>query len=161
MPKASSRVSAALLLCRRQASHWEFLLAHPGGPFFARKDEGAWSLPKGLIEAEEEPLAAARREFREETGFDSPEAGPYAALGEVVQKGGKRVHAWAFIGDVDVTRFVSNSFELEWPPRSGKLRSFPEVDQVGFFTLEIAQQKLLSAQLPFLERALVWLASQA
>lgn len=152
-------LSAGLLLCRARESDWEFLLAHPGGPFYARKDEGVWTLPKGLIDPAEDPLAAARREFHEETGFPTPE-GPYQALGEVVQKGGKRVTAWAFVGDADLERFASNTFELEWPPRSGKLRSFPEVDRVGFFTLDAARPKLLEAQWPFLERAVAWLAAR-
>lgn len=157
MAKAAA-LSAGLLLCRRHASAWEFLLAHPGGPFYARKDDGVWTLPKGLIDAAEDPLAAARREFGEETGFPTPD-GPYQALGEVVQKGGKRVRAWAFVGDAELARFSSNTFELEWPPRSGKLRSFPEVDRVSFFTLDAARPKLLEAQWPFLERAVAWLAA--
>ena len=156
----SGLISAGLLLCRAHQGEWQFLLAHPGGPFFARKDDGAWSIPKGLIDPGEDPLCAAQREFREETGFVPPE-GPYEALGEIVQKGGKRVRAWAVVGEVDLGRFVSNSFELEWPPRSGKLRSFPEVDRVAFFDYASAVSKVLSAQGVFLERARDWLVSRA
>ena len=136
------------------------MLAHPGGPFFARKDDGIWTLPKGLIDPDEDALCAAQREFREETGFALPD-GPFQALGEVVQKGGKRVRAWAVVGDADLTRFVSNTFELEWPPRSGKLRSVPEIDRVAFFDYATACSKILSAQTAFLERARDWLASRA
>ena len=128
----------------------EVLLAHPGGPFFARKDPGAWSLPKGLIDAGEEPLAAARREFAEETSFPVPETG-FVELGEV-QQGKKRVVAWAFEGDCDPRELASNTFELEWPPRSGKRALFPEIDRVEWFALEEARSKLNPAQVPFLER---------
>ncbi|HEX6241559.1 MAG TPA: NUDIX domain-containing protein [Polyangiales bacterium] len=154
------RLSAGLLLCRANGPRWEFLLAHPGGPFFAKKDDGAWSLPKGLIDPDEDPLAAARREFSEETGLTTPD-GPYQALGEVVQKGGKRVRAWAFVADPDLTRFCSNTFELEWPPRSGKRKRFPEVDRVAFFAFDAARLKLLEAQHAFLVRAQAWLSGQA
>lgn len=153
----AQRVSAGLLVCRALAQGWEFLLAHPGGPFFAKKDAGVWTLPKGLIDAGEEPLAAALREFREETGLTPPE-GPYQALGEVVQKGGKRVHAWACVGDPDLTQFASNTFELEWPPRSGRQQRFPEIDRVAFFDDDAARLKLLPAQHAFLDRAQIWLA---
>jgi predicted NUDIX family NTP pyrophosphohydrolase len=156
----SAPISAGVLLCRAHQGHWQFLLAHPGGPFFARKDDGIWTLPKGLIDPDEDALCAAQREFREETGFALPD-GPFQALGEIVQKGGKRVLAWAVVGDAELTRFVSNTFELEWPPRSGKLRSFPEIDRVGFFDYATACSKILSAQSEFLERARSWLASRA
>lgn len=156
----AARLSAGLLLCRARGADWDFLLAHPGGPFFAKKDEGAWSLPKGLIDPDEDALVAARREFGEETGLPTPE-GPYEALGEVVQKGGKRVRAWAFIGDPDLSQFRSNTFELEWPPRSRKLQRFPEVDRVALFDFDTAWLKLLPAQQPLLERARAWLAGRA
>lgn len=156
MPK-SSKVSAGLLLYRRAGASWEFLLAHPGGPFFARKDEGAWSIPKGLVDPDEDLLAAAQREFREETGFE-PAAAGYLPLGEVRQKGGKLVHAWAFEGDCDPAALRSNSFTLEWPPRSGRTREVPEVDRVGFFDPAAAKRKLLAAQAELIDRALALLA---
>lgn len=152
----TSKVSAGLLLCRRAGESWEFLLAHPGGPFFARKDEGAWSIPKGLVDPAEDLLAAAQREFREETGFD-PRAARYLPLGEVRQKGGKVVHAWAFEGDCDPAALRSNSFVLEWPPRSGRMREVPEVDRVGFFGAEEAKRRLLAAQAELIDRALALL----
>lgn len=150
------KVSAGLLMYRRASTGWEFLLAHPGGPFFAHKDEGAWSIPKGLVDPEEELLAAAQREFREETGFD-PRAERYLALGHVVQKGGKLVHAWAFEGDCDPAALRSNTFALEWPPRSGQTRDVPEVDRAEFFGAAEAKRKLLAAQAELIERALLLL----
>lgn len=150
----SSKLSAGLLMCRRALSGWEFLLVHPGGPFFARKDEGAWSIPKGLIDPAEEPLSAAKREFEEETGF-SAEAVRYLPLGHVVQKGGKRVYAWAFEGDCDPRALRSNTFSLELPRGSGKMREVPEVDRAGFFATDEAKRKLLAAQCPFIDRALL------
>jgi predicted NUDIX family NTP pyrophosphohydrolase len=153
---ATSKVSAGLLLCRRAGDSWEFLLAHPGGPFFARKDEGAWSIPKGLVDPGEDLLAAAQREFREETGFD-PSAPRYLALGHIVQKGGKLVHAWAFEGDCDPAALRSNTFALEWPPRSGRTREVPEVDRVEFFSAAPAMRKLLPAQAELIDRALALL----
>jgi predicted NUDIX family NTP pyrophosphohydrolase len=143
--------SAGLLMYRRGASGvLEVLLAHPGGPFWRNKDEGAWTLPKGEYEAPEEPLAAARREFAEETGFDA--GGPFVPLGEVKQKSGKRVAAWAFCGDFDPAALRCNTFEMEWPPRSGKRESFPEIDRVAWFTLGEARTRLLAAQRDLLER---------
>jgi predicted NUDIX family NTP pyrophosphohydrolase len=153
----TNQVSAGLLLCRRARGGWEFLLAHPGGPFFARKDEGAWSIPKGLVDPDEDLLAAAQREFREETGFD-PSAARYLPLGEVRQKSGKVVHAWAFEGDCDPAALHSNSFALEWPPRSGRTQQVPEVDRVGFFEAGEAKRKLLAAQAELIDRALALLA---
>ncbi|AEG93483.1 NUDIX domain-containing protein [Ramlibacter tataouinensis] len=144
--------SAGLLMLRRAPQGLQVLLAHPGGPWWARRDEGAWSLPKGEVAQGEEPLAAARREFAEETGM-APE-GPFVPLGEVRQKSGKRVQAWAFVGDFDPAALRSNSFEMEWPPRSGRLQSFPEVDRVAWFGLEEARRKLLPAQQPFIDRLL-------
>jgi predicted NUDIX family NTP pyrophosphohydrolase len=126
------------------------LLVHPGGPFWARRDAGAWSIPKGEIGADEDPQTAARREFAEELGL-APD-GPLAALGEIVQKGGKRVIAFALEGDFDPATLRSNTFELEWPPRSGKHRAFPEVDRAGWFDFAAARAKILPAQLPLLDR---------
>jgi predicted NUDIX family NTP pyrophosphohydrolase len=142
--------SAGLLLFRRPAGELQVLLAHPGGPFWTRKDDGAWMLPKGELMPGEEPLAAARREFAEETGH-APE-GDFIALGEVRQAGGKRVLAWAVEGAFDPAHLRSNTFEMEWPPRSGRLQAFPEVDRVDWFTVDEARPKLLAAQRPFIER---------
>lgn len=131
----------------------EVLLVHPGGPFWAKKDAGAWSIPKGEHGEEEEPLTAARREFAEELGLPLPEGGGEPlALGEVRQKGGKVVAAWAVAGDLDPDAISSNRFELEWPPRSGRRQSFPEVDRAGWFAPDAAREKLLAGQLPLLER---------
>lgn len=145
------RTSAGLLLHRRRAQDLEVLLVHPGGPFWARKDDGAWSIPKGEYEPTEDPVAAARREFAEELGSPPPD-GPLLDLGEVTQRGGKQVRAWAVEGDLDVTTVVSNTFEMEWPPRSGERQSFPECDRADWFTLDVAVAKILGAQRPFLER---------
>ena len=144
------QTSAGLLLYRFRDGRIEVLLAHPGGPFFARKDAGVWSLPKGLIDPGEEPLAAARREFAEETSFPVPESG-FLPLGEV-QQSKKRVVAWAFEGDCAPEELASNTFELEWPPRSGKRALFPEIDRVEWFALDEARSRLNPAQVPFLER---------
>jgi len=145
-----SKVSAGLLLYRRRGGGAEVLLAHPGGPFFARKDEGAWSIPKGEVAEGEELLAAAVREFREEIGIEP--AGAFIPLGSVKQKGGKTVHAWAVEGDYDTTRPPpSNAFQLEWPPRSGKMSEFPEIDRVEFFSLETAAKKINPAQASFID----------
>ena len=128
----------------------EVLLAHPGGPYWRSKDAGAWTLPKGEFEQGEEGLACAMREFREETGcIPRP---PFTSLGEVRQNSGKRVSAWSFEGDLDPDHVDSNLFEMEWPPRSGQLRQFPEVDRVGWYGLDAARAKLLPAQVPFLDR---------
>ena len=143
--------SAGILLFRRGGDGLEVLLVHPGGPFFARKDDGSWSIPKGLYEDGEEPLAAARREFEEELGSPCP-GGDALELGEIRQKNGKRVTAWAIEGDLDAASIVSNTFELEWPPRSGNLQTFPEVDRAAWFTLDAARTKILAAQASFLDR---------
>ena len=124
---------------------------HPGGPFWAKRDEGAWSIPKGEIGPGEAPLEVARREFREELGAEPPD-GEVAALGVVRQAGGKTVHAWAVKGDFDVSALRSNSFEMEWPPRSGRRTTFPEVDRAAWFDLEAARVKVLDAQRAFLDR---------
>ncbi len=149
----SKKVSAGLLMARRCPGGWEFLLAHPGGPFFARKDAGAWSIPKGLLEGSEDLLTAARREFEEETGF-SAKAGRYWPLGHVTQAGGKVVHAFAFEGDCDPSQLRSNTFSLMWPPRSGIMREVPEIDRVAFFDPEAARSKINPAQVVFIDRAL-------
>lgn len=128
----------------------EVLLAHPGGPFWARRDLGAWSLPKGELDPGELPLAAACREFTEETGYAV--SGPFLPLGEVRQQSGKAVEAWAVEGDADPEALRCNTFEMEWPPRSGRLQAFPEVDRVAWFALDEARRRILPAQAPFLER---------
>jgi predicted NUDIX family NTP pyrophosphohydrolase len=147
----SSKRSAGILLYRRRAGLLELLLVHPGGPFWSKKDEGAWFLPKGELSEGEEPLAAARREFLEELGSQPP-AGEPVALGTVKNKSGKLIYAWALEGDLDTESVKSNTFEVEWPPRSGKMRAFPEVDRASFFALEQAATKLHAAERPFLER---------
>ncbi|HYO93792.1 MAG TPA: NUDIX domain-containing protein [Polyangiaceae bacterium] len=144
-------VSAGLLMFRRAEQGLEAFLAHPGGPFFRNKDAGAWTLPKGLHTPEETLLETARREFHEEIGL--PVTEPLLPLGEVRQRSGKIVHAWAFEGSAPID-FVpaSNTFELEWPPRSGKLQLFPEVDRARFFSLAEARIKMIAAQTAFLDR---------
>jgi len=142
--------SAGLLLFRRAPSGLEVFLVHPGGPFFAKKDLGAWTVPKGEVDEGEDPLACARREFTEETGFIA--SGNFIELGEIQQKSGKRVVAWASEGDCDPEKLVSNTCEIDWPPRSGKRLSIPEVDRGAWFSLERAQTKLIEAQHPLLER---------
>ena len=136
----------------------DVLLVHPGGPFWARKDDGAWSIPKGEVGQDEDPLAAAEREVAEELGLPVP-PGPRHPLGDVVQRGGKRVSAWAVATDLDVTSIRSNTFELEWPPRSGHRRAFPEVDRAGWFTLDAARAKILPSQAGFLDRLVDLLSS--
>jgi predicted NUDIX family NTP pyrophosphohydrolase len=146
----SGRVSAGILLWRRRGGRPEVLLAHPGGPFWAKKDHGHWTVPKGETDPGEE-LAAARREFAEETGHPLPD-GPLIHLGEITQKAGKVVIAWAVEGDLDPDVAVSNTFQMEWPPRSGTIRRFPEIDRVEWFGLDEARRRLNAAQVPFLER---------
>ena len=140
--------SAGLLLFRGHATDLEVLLGHPGGPFWQNKDDGAWSIPKGLIGADEAPLSAARREFAEETGHN-PE-GPFLPLGEAPQPGGKVVQAWAVEGDWDAALIRSNTFEMEWPPKSGRRQSFPEIDRIAYFALPAAKTKIIAYQLPLL-----------
>ncbi len=143
--------SAGLLMYRRTSDGAvQVLLAHPGGPFWRNKDEGAWTIPKGEYEPPEESLAAAQREFTEETGL--PAAPPFLSLGEIVQKSGKHIMAWAFAGDCEPARLRCNTFELEWPPRSGRRQTFPEIDRIEWFGLEEARRKLLAAQRPLLDR---------
>ena len=141
--------SAGLLMYRRRGGELQVLLAHPGGPFWARRDEGAWSIPKGELEAGEEPLAAARREFEEETGV-VPE-GPYLGLPTVEQKNRKLVHAFAFEGDCDPARIRSNTFMMELPRGSGKMVEFPEIDRAEFFSPEVARRKINPAQAALIE----------
>jgi predicted NUDIX family NTP pyrophosphohydrolase len=143
------RLSAGLLLYRVRQGAIEVLLAHPGGPLFQKKDEGAWSVPKGEPEPDEDLLAAARREFEEETGLEP--AGPFLPLSSIQQKGGKIVHAWACEGDCDVKNCKSNTFTMEWPPKSGRHREFPEIDRAEFFDLPTARRKIKSAQVPLLD----------
>lgn len=137
---------------RRASGGLEVLLAHPGGPMFARKDAGVWTIPKGEPNPDEDLESCARREFAEETGLTESIAVPLRSLGSIQQKGGKVVHAWAFEGDCDVSQLRCNTFELEWPPRSGKLQTFPEVDRFAFFDLETARVKLSPAQVALLDR---------
>jgi predicted NUDIX family NTP pyrophosphohydrolase len=138
---------------RRKNDDIEVLLAHPGGPFFARKDEGAWTIPKGEAAPEENLLTRAQIEFEEEVGIRLENVQQWIELGWIQQKGGKIVHAWAFEGDLpNGFKCNSNLFELEWPPRSGKYQNFPEVDQACFFSDNLARRKLKSTQVPFLDR---------
>jgi predicted NUDIX family NTP pyrophosphohydrolase len=144
------RSSAGLLLFRFDDGAFEVLIVHPGGPLWTRKDEGAWSIPKGEYGEGEDPAVAAAREFREELGLDPP-PGPWLDLGEIRQAGGKRVRAWALRASVDVSEVVSNTFEMEWPPHSGQLQSFPEIDRAAWVSLEEARDKLNPAQRQLLD----------
>lgn len=145
------RVSAGILLYRRSRSGLELLLAHPGGPLFARRDEGYWTIPKGEPDVDEPLIDAARREFTEETG--QPIAGgPWLELGSIVQKGGKVVHGWAVEGDLQPELARSESFEMEWPPRSGQVQAFPEIDRVAWFDPLEARRRIKAAQIPLLDR---------
>lgn len=149
------KFSAGLLMYRRAGDDIEVFLVHPGGPFFAAKDEGFWGIPKGLVEDDEPDVDAAVREFEEETGLavDLSDT-TFIPLGEVKQKSGKRVHAWAFEGDIDPAHLASNTFDMEWPPRSGRTRTFPEVDRGEWFDVVTAGLKINSAQRAFLDRLL-------
>jgi predicted NUDIX family NTP pyrophosphohydrolase len=144
-------VSAGLLLYRRRGSSLEVFLVHPGGPYWAKKDDGSWSIPKGLVDAGEDELACARREFREETGFDAPTEVPVHDLGTFRLPSGKRLHAWAIEGDCDPAALASNLFEMEWPPKSGRTASFAEVDRGGWFDRAQANAKIVSGQRPLLD----------
>ena len=153
-----AKKSAGILLFRRKGKDAEVLLVHPGGPFWAKKDKGAWSIPKGVCGEGEDPLLAARREFTEETGCSVD--GEFIALGSVKQPGGKIVTAWAVEGDVDVTTSKSNLFSLEWPPRSGQAKEFPEVDRVEWFRPAEAMEKILNGQKPLVAKLLSFLDSR-
>lgn len=143
--------SAGLLVYRMKNGRLEVLIVHPGGPFFAKKDDGIWTIPKGLYDNGENALDAAAREFEEEVGVPAPK-GTYIELGEIKRKDGKHIKAWALEGDIDEKNINSNTFELEWPPRSGKMREFPEVDRAQWLDLGSAAKKLQSAQVEFLHR---------
>lgn len=145
-----ARTSAGLLLYRHRDGRVEVFLVHPGGPFWARKDRGVWSIPKGEVEPAEDLLAAAKREFEEETGFRAE--GRFVPLRPARQPGGKVVYAWAVEGDCDPARLVSNTFTIEWPPHSGTMRSFPEIDRAAWFPLDAARERMLKGQLPFLDQ---------
>ena len=144
----TSKQSAGILLYRRN-NNLEVFLVHPGGPFWKNKDAGSWTIPKGEFTSEEPALDAAIREFREETG--SILKGPFQPLSPIRQKGGKRVYAWATIGDLDPSAIVSNTFEIEWPRNSGRMTSFPEVDKAGWFSLDAARAMINPAQIGFLQ----------
>lgn len=141
--------SAGILLYRRGSRGLEVLLVHPGGPFWKNRDAGAWTIPKGEIAEGEEAFAAARREFREETGVQPQ--GDAMALAPLQQKGGKWVHAWAIEGDCDAAAIRSNTFSMEWPPRSGRQAEFPEVDRAAWFTADEARERILASQIPFID----------
>jgi predicted NUDIX family NTP pyrophosphohydrolase len=145
-----AKKSAGLLMYRKREGRIEVLLVHPGGPFWAKKDERAWSIPKGEYSAEEDPLEAAKREFKEETGFTAE--GDFKQLKPIIQPSGKEVIAWAFEGDCDPAKCKSNTFSMEWPPHSGKQQEFPEIDKAEWFTTDVAKKKILRGQIPFLEQ---------
>jgi predicted NUDIX family NTP pyrophosphohydrolase len=147
-----AKQSAGILLYRRAGDALELLLVHPGGPFWKNKDDGAWTIPKGWTEPDEEPLDAAKREFNEETGFAVK--GPFLELGAFKQSGGKMILAWAAAGDADPVSLKSNLFEMEWPPRSGRRMQFPEVDRAGWFSLDEARRKILKGQAPIIDALL-------
>ena len=147
-----AKFSAGILLYRQRGGVTEVLLVHPGGPLWAKKDLGAWSVPKGEFAPGEDALEAARREFEEETGL--PISGQFIRLTPVKQPGGKIVHAWAVEGDCDPSVVRSNTFSMEWPPRSGKMQQFPEIDRAEWFTLDAAKQKILKGQIPLIEELL-------
>ena len=147
MPR-TQEISAGLLVFRRTGAGIEALLGHPGGPFWAKKDDGAWTIPKGLVEPGDDLLSAARREFNEETNLVTD--GEVFALSPVNQKSGKVVHAFACEADFKLDTFASNTFEIEWPPRSGRHQSFPEIDRIAYFVLPIAIKKIIAYQQPFL-----------
>lgn len=146
-------ISAGVLVYRRTEHGLEFLLGHPGGPLWARKDAGAWMIPKGVVESGEEPLAAARREFEEETGLTAPSG--LRQLRPIRQAGGKTVLCWAGEADFDLASFRPGQFDMEWPPRSGKRVAFPEVDRIAYFAAEAALEKILPSQAPLIGEALL------
>jgi predicted NUDIX family NTP pyrophosphohydrolase len=153
----AKRISAGILLYRIRSRTLEVFLVHPGGPYWIRKDAGAWSIPKGELDEGADALATARREFEEETG--STLEGELVALAPLKQPSGKLVHAWALQGDIDAASIRSNSFTMEWPPRSGKMQAFPEVDRGEWFPLAAAKEKILPGQRPFLDELLAYLTS--
>jgi predicted NUDIX family NTP pyrophosphohydrolase len=150
------KLSAGILLYRRREAGVEVLLVHPGGPFWAKKDDGSWSIPKGEYAAGDDPLSAAKREFEEETGaaMDAVSRGDFLPLTPIKQAGGKIVTAWSVEGDFDPTLLRSNVFELEWPPKSGRKKEFPEVDRAAWFSPDDARRKLLASQAPLLDELL-------
>jgi predicted NUDIX family NTP pyrophosphohydrolase len=156
----SGRTSAGILLWRRRNGDLEVLLAHMGGPYWVKKDLGHWTIPKGEVEEGEELEAVARREFAEETGHEVPDVA-LIELGEIKQKSGKVVLGWGAEGDLDASAAVSNMYEMEWPPGSGRMKEFPEIDRVEWFGLEEARRKLKDAQVPFLDRLTAALAAES
>ena len=155
----ATKLSAGILIYRIRSAALEVLLVHPGGPFWAKKDLGAWSIPKGEFEDGDDPLETAKREFLEETG--SPVSGPFAPLSPRKQKSGKLVHAWAVEGDLVASSIVSNTFTMEWPPRSGKQQEFPEVDRGEWFSITAAREKLQEGQVGFLDELELLLTKSA
>ena len=149
--------SGGILLFRRPAGRLQVMLVHPGGPYWENKDEGVWSIPKGLFEENEAPLEAARREFAEETGFEAE--GDFIGLGELVQPSKKIVHVWALEDDLDTTRIRSNTFTLEWPPNSGRFEDYPEIDRGQWFDIAEARRKITKGQLEFINRLIERLES--
>ena len=150
----AGRLSAGILLWRRRGGHIEVLLGHPGSPYWARKDEGDWTVLKGEVESGEELEAVAQREFAEETGHPLPDDATMIELGDIRQKSGKVVFAWAVEGALDPADAVSNTFEMEWPPRSGRIQTFPEIDRVEWFAPDEARRRIKDTQTPFIDRLL-------
>jgi predicted NUDIX family NTP pyrophosphohydrolase len=149
---ANQLLAAGLLMCKWENGDLLYFLVHPGGPFYANKDAGVWSIPKGLPEGSEDLLVTAQREFKEETGIEP--VAPFFSLGSIKQKRGKVVHAWAFMGNWDpATGIICNNFTLEWPPRSGKIREFPEQDRAAWMSFDQASAAIIAEQIPLLERA--------
>ena len=146
------KVSAGILMFRKRKKKIQFLLVHPGGPYFIKKNEGVWSIPKGEFTPDEEPLTAAIREFEEETGYRP--SGDFIELNPVTQKGGKKVLCWAVEDDLNHENITSNTFELEWPPHTGKMKNFPEIDKAGWFGIDEAMQLINEKQIPLLEELL-------
>ena len=155
----TTKQSAGLLMYRKRGDSVEVLLVHPGGPFWAKKDLGSWSMPKGEFSQDEDALKAARREFEEETG--SLPTGQFVRLGAIRQPSGKLIHAWAFEGDLNARKIKSNTFSVEWPPQSGKQQEFPEVDRADWFTIETAREKITKGQVEFLDELVRVLESGA
>ncbi|MBI2009469.1 NUDIX domain-containing protein [Candidatus Saccharibacteria bacterium] len=147
----AKKQSAGILLYKFDEGELKVLIVHPGGPFFVKKDNGNWSIPKGLYEDNEDPFTAAKREYEEEIGMPPPSE-PYLELGEIKRKDGKTIHAWAAEGDVNENKVQSNAFEMEWPPKSGKMQEFPEIDKALWFDINTASSKLQPAQVEFLKR---------